>query len=45
MEQTKTDLYSTAFGQTQKLTAIQMALPFPQWSTVGIWSPLMWWTA
>lgn len=25
MEQTNTDLYSTAFGQTQKLTAIQMA--------------------
>lgn len=25
MEQVKTDLYSTAFGQTQKLTAIQMA--------------------
>lgn len=25
MEQVKTDLYSTAFGQTQKITAIQMA--------------------
>ena len=43
MEQVETDLYSTAFGQSQKLTLIQMAAAVASTVNGGYLMTPMWW--